>query len=71
MRKPIRTILGMLLWFLGMVFMFLSLRQLVYDESFFVWLGHVGQALLLVLAGVALIPNTALQEFLQRTLSSK
>jgi hypothetical protein len=69
--KLFKVISGMLLWLFGMILIYMSLKQLIGGSELFIWLGHFGQGLLAVLVGVALIPGTAVQDFLVRTFNGK
>lgn len=69
MKLLIRTVLGLLLILLGMMFIMLSLRQIFTGTDFWGWLGHVGQGVLMGLVGAALIPDTDIRDFLDRTFS--
>ena len=66
-----RTVLGMLFLLVGMLFILLSLRQLMGGTDFWSWLGHVGQGVLIALVGAALIPETDIRDFLEQTFSKR
>lgn len=69
LKKTIRTILGLLLWLFGTMFLLLCLRQLVNGNDVLGWIIHVGQAVVAILVGTWLIPETSLREFWDRTFS--
>lgn len=69
--KLFKVIIGLVLWLFGMTIIYVSLRQFVAGAGLFVWLGHLGQGLLAVIVGFALIPGTGVQESLARTFKTK
>lgn len=66
-----RTVLGILLWLAGLAFLYGALNQLFAGADFWIWLGHVGQGLVAVLIGFALMPYSSVSEFLENTFYSK
>ena len=70
MKMLFRVVSGFLFWLIGMIFIYLGMHQIFDGTKPFVWVSHLGQGLAMVLAGVAIIPNTAVHDFLDRTFRS-
>jgi hypothetical protein len=69
MKRFIQTVLGLLLGLFGMMFFILCLRQVMNGINIGSWLIHAGQAIVLIVVGAWLIPDTAIRDFWDRTFS--